>query len=645
MKKALAILMAFAMVASALFAEGMPAPTLTYGFSGDAEVSMIKENSINTGVESGEPKPVAKSEPMGLKATKFVAKTWANMDWALASIKTEGKWDAFRSNGDDWSYMKVSSTWKDLFGFKFDYNIELRNKNLGATDPSATKMVTTLEANEMVMTLDKLSSDGFKFWTKYDANNLIKMVSVTAGEEADNFLDNFKEIGFEINNDEFAGKLVYNTANITTLTPATGTATLDTAQFEAKKLFGVWTALVNSGDEKKIRVGNLGTDAKTDRNEFVVGKDNKLQDGTKKKMNIFNTLTPVENLTVKSMVVAPFAATTVADWLYGENMNLGVDYALADVGTIGAGVFVKNDYVKATYTAPVAPATIGTGTSGLSAFHTAAKQIDFGNAFWLDAKLDKALGEKIAVYAGFDAQLGKFYKYTKTATDTVSQIQLGDVTKYEVNLEAKITSVDKLELLAGAALRGQMGYSYAKANPNSTNSATDPVDNVWADDMKPAATAANNFYTSSFNEANYVLKEVVAVKPFELKLKATYNVGGDTLSSVWVKNTFTALDVTLYGNDPDGAGPKTADAAITGGRLATGFVDKNAVEVGLKLKSGAKSSLTISANYNLYLGVPTVSNLTVEGDTNTDDLKAAYGAWVSSKFNPFEAKVAYTYSY
>lgn len=665
MKKALAILMAFAMVASALFAEGMPAPTLTYGFSGDAEVRMIGENTIDTFKETGTAStPVAKSEPKGLKATKFVAKTWANMDWALASIKTEGKWDAFKSNGDDWSYLKVSTTWKDFFGFKIDYNIALDNKEVGATVPTTTKGNMFEDTNEIVATLDKLSSDGFKFWTKYDADALILMASATAGENADNFLDNFKEIGFEIDNDEFAGKLVYNSVKPVKVGATAASANLDAAQFEAKKLFGVWTAVVNSGDEKKLRVGNLGTDAKTDREEFVVGKDNKLQSNNL--MNINNTLTPVENLTIKAFAVAPVADVTVADWLAAPtlitydnttatysmaakpNLSVAAEYALADVGTIGTGIRVRNDYnVSTGTTSGPSNYLVGYITSKNSAYALTPADIAgaaallyatpyFGNGFWLDAKLDKALGDKIAVYAGFDAQLGRFYKYTKTTATEVSQIQTGDITKYEVNLEAKITSVDKVELLAGAALRGQMGYSYAKARTAATLAADAPADLVWNDIKK--ATNAANFYASNWNEANDVTKNILSIKPFELKLKATYNAGGETLSSVWVKNTFTALDSAL---------DSAAVAAAVGGRAPYGFVDKNAVELGMKLKSGAKSSLTISANYNLYLGVPTASNLQLEGATTAaqDALKTAHAAWVSSTFNPFEAKVAYSYAY
>ena len=91
MKKALAILSALALIAPAIFAEGMPAPTLTYGFSGDLETQLVEERTTSedsTTIGENE----AQENINGVKTNQFRINTWANMDWKLASIKAEGKW-------------------------------------------------------------------------------------------------------------------------------------------------------------------------------------------------------------------------------------------------------------------------------------------------------------------------------------------------------------------------------------------------------------------------------------------------------------------------------------------------------------------------------------------------------------------------
>ncbi|HQL34184.1 MAG TPA: hypothetical protein PK969_13095, partial [Treponemataceae bacterium] len=184
MKKALAILMAIAMIVPAVFATG-PAPEVTFGLSASAEVQMIKENTTDTFESSGDAsKPAASFNPMGLKATKLVSNDWVNFDWAPMSIKAEGKYDAFRANGDDWSWLKVTATWKDLFGFKIDYEYVQDNKKDGTTYFDNTKTLSQNNKNNISATYDK---DGVKFWTKYNANDILDMASVTVAGQADSF--------------------------------------------------------------------------------------------------------------------------------------------------------------------------------------------------------------------------------------------------------------------------------------------------------------------------------------------------------------------------------------------------------------------------------------------------------------------------
>jgi len=613
MKKALAILMAIAMIVPAVFATG-PAPEVTFGLSASAEVQMIKENTTDTFESSGDAsKPAASFNPMGLKATKLVSNDWVNFDWAPMSIKAEGKYDAFRANGDDWSWLKVTATWKDLFGFKIDYEYVQDNKEDGTTYFDNTKTLSKNNNNNISATYDK---DGVKFWTKYNANDILDMASVTVAGQADSFLNDFKEIGFEYTNDEVATKLVYSNV------PAAYGAKIDTATVEAKNLFGFWTVLLNNADEIGYRL-SLGSDSKVEPPQFKIAKDNKIQDPAKAAMNAKNTMKFGENLTVKATLVVPNADVTFTDWLKGDNALVGAEFVLADVGTIGAGAKISQDYVAN-------PAGTSSGPTKLLALLADADatnnaNVVKGSAFWVDAKLDKLLGEDKAVYVGVDAQFGYYNKLadtTKFATDNptkVAEVQVGNTTVIDLYGETKMKLSDMISFSAGALFSLGTGYD-VKAVSGA----------AWEDPT--AAQKDANFYTN-YTEAN-LLNGVYGITPFELKAQVDVKIN-DTVS-VYAKENFKAND-----------GDISSKPAIAGAKGMKGFYQKNVLGLGAKLKATEKSTLEVSTDINMFLGLPASSDLYLpnETDANKKIIDSKVAAWKSANFNPFALKVAYSYAY
>lgn len=259
MRKILSIVLTLAMLATALFAVG-PAPEVTAGLSADAEVRLFKENTEEAYVKSGDlGDEEAVSRPLGLKAETFKAESWVNFDWQKMSLKAAGKWDALKADEDDFSWVKVDAVWKDFFGFEIAYTHERNNKETDA--PNGTLSNFT---NDITATYEQ---EGLKFYTVYNANTLLSMVSVTAGANVSNFLDSFKTIGFELDNDEIALNLKYADNKI------------DTAKFTAKKMFDVWSVTLNDADAANYRL-ELGSDSAIDPVGFDIEKENVFQKTT-----------------------------------------------------------------------------------------------------------------------------------------------------------------------------------------------------------------------------------------------------------------------------------------------------------------------------------------------------------------------------
>ena len=405
MKKALAILMTIALVSTAAFADVgktvTPAPTVTLGVTASVETDLFAAQTIGVtapGKSAAATDALAvKSEPTGLGNNPLMfTKDWVNLDWSQFSIKAEGKYDAFRSDDDDakCTGFYVTSTWKNFYGFSIAHEYGINNK----ADKAATTVTNNpvLAKNSTNKVTVKTTANGMSFWTVYNANTIFGLANLaTAGQAVEGIFDGFTQLGFEYDDaTQFYTKLVlkntpsnglYVDKSLSSVVDASGTSTvvaqgpsIDTAIFEARKMFDVWTVRINDKSENKIRIQNLGSDCKiSDVESFVVGKDWQIQNTDTaavaasapgvtpvvaavaaatglKGINFYNTITPLFNLTIKVNALAPLTygttkapttALTVADWLKGDNLTLGAAYLITDVGTIDAGIKVSNDYV------------------------------------------------------------------------------------------------------------------------------------------------------------------------------------------------------------------------------------------------------------------------------------------------------------
>ncbi|HBG37215.1 MAG TPA: hypothetical protein DDW88_09150 [Treponema sp.] len=608
MRKILSIILTLAMLATALFAVG-PAPEVTAGLSADATVRLFQENTEEAYVKSGDlGDEEAVSRPLGLKAETFKAESWVNFDWQKMSLKAAGKWDALKADKDDFSWVKVDAVWKDFFGFEIAYTHERNNKETDAPNGNLDKLT-----NDITATYEQ---EGLKFYTVYNANNLLDMVSVVAGDDVLSFFKDFKTIGFELDNDEIALNLKYDGTS-------TNTTKIDTAKFTAKKMFDVWSVTLNDADAANYRL-ELGSDSAIDPVGFSVidgdGKD-VFQKGSN--TNAKNTLEFGENLTVKAAFVIPTGDEQFNDWLKGDNILLGVEYAIDGIGTIGAGAKVSQDY-KVSDGVYVAPSKIIADPT----------KVAKGNAFWVDALLD-GFSDTVSVLVRADAQFGAYNKAHETSVKSASaggkviDAVIGNTTAMSLYGEAEVAVNDSLSFSAGALVGFGFGYDYKAVTGNAWEAPT-------------AAQREVNYY-ANWTEANYLNKNVYGLTPFHLKAKVDYALNSDL--SFWLKDEFIVNAGSFGSVDPDDD-TIINDTINTNAKTIQGFFNKNVISFGAKIKATENSTLSLSADVNMYLGLPKASDLYKTGaaDVVKAGIDKDYAVWKSQNFNPFSISVSYAYA-
>ncbi len=596
------------MLATALFAVG-PAPEVTAGLSADATVRLFQENTEEAYVKSGDlGDEEAVSRPLGLKAETFKAESWVNFDWQKMSLKAAGKWDALKADKDDFSWVKVDAVWKDFFGFEIAYTHERNNKETDAPNGNLDKLT-----NDITATYEQ---EGLKFYTVYNANNLLDMVSVVAGDDVLSFFKDFKTIGFELDNDEIALNLKYDGTS-------TNTTKIDTAKFTAKKMFDVWSVTLNDADAANYRL-ELGSDSAIDPVGFSVidgdGKD-VFQKGSN--TNAKNTLEFGENLTVKAAFVIPTGDEQFNDWLKGDNILLGVEYAIDGIGTIGAGAKVSQDY-KVSDGVYVAPSKIIADPT----------KVAKGNAFWVDALLD-GFSDTVSVLVRADAQFGAYNKAHETSVKSASaggkviDAVIGNTTAMSLYGEAEVAVNDSLSFSAGALVGFGFGYDYKAVTGNAWEAPT-------------AAQREVNYY-ANWTEANYLNKNVYGLTPFHLKAKVDYALNSDL--SFWLKDEFIVNAGSFGSVDPDDD-TIINDTINTNAKTIQGFFNKNVISFGAKIKATENSTLSLSADVNMYLGLPKASDLYKTGaaDVVKAGIDKDYAVWKSQNFNPFSISVSYAYA-
>lgn len=618
MKKALFIFMAIALITPMIFAYG-PAPEVTFGGSASVEVQALKANTTDTFEKSGTKNtPKASFNPFGTEKANFVTNQWVDLDWDVFSVKADAKYDAFRASADDYSWLKVTATWKDLFGFNVAYEYVQDNKE-GKADP--TEALAKNTGNNVILTYDHLEDNGVKFWTKYSAVSALGLNITTPLAHFNTLAAGFTEIGFQYDNDEIATKIVYK-----------GSKEIDAATIEAKNMFGFWTVLLNDADEIGYRLDDLDSGSNIDRPGFKIGKDNKIQsaDVAKKAMNAKNTFAIGENLKIKATAVVPNETEDkLVDWLAGKNLLVGAELAVDGVGTLGAGAKVSNDYVVSTgeFSGP---------KKVLAQFSAGTNEIQWGNAFWFDAKLDQLLGESMKAFASVDAQLGQYLQTYKTIDSDkdgkVAEGVVGTATKVNLYGEFAADLSDALSVSAGVLYSLGMGYDH-KAITNYS----------WSDQNKEVE---GTFY-NGFTEDNVHNATIYGIKPFELKAKATFKVNDGI--KVWASDNFVANAGYLGEKDADGESVYK-QFSFAGAKVINeyAFFQKNVLGLGAEFAASENAKLTVSTDINFYLGLPTASDLETKAVTDAkqgEALKTAHAEWKSQNFNPFTVKVAYSYAY
>jgi hypothetical protein len=333
-----------------------------------------------------------------------------------------------------------------------------------------------------------------------------------------------------------------------------------------------------------------------------------------------------ENLSVKAAFVIPTVDEQFNDWLAGDNILLGVEYAIDGIGTIGAGAKVSQDY-KVSDGDYVAPSKVNLTTGGVAK----------GNAFWVDALLD-GFSDTVSVLVRADAQFGAYNKASETAKaiaaadGKVIDAVIGNTTVMHLYGEGKVAVNDSLSFSAGALV----GFGFGYDNKAVTG-------NAW--EAPTAAEKEVNYY-ANYTEANYLNKNVYGLTPFHLKAKVDYALNSDL--SFWLKDEFVLNAGSFTELKDDGITYKyeqfTSTSANAKGIL--GFFNKNVLSFGAKIKATENSTLSLSADVNMYLGLPKASDLYGK-DAEADDKKVIdreYATWKSKTFNPFSISVSYSYA-
>ncbi|AFG36779.1 hypothetical protein [Spirochaeta africana] len=632
MKKFLVFLLAFMLIGMAVVAQEEAEesvwtlePEVTWGFSGSFETQLLKANTTDTFDNSGDPD--ASFNPFGLNANKFVVSPWIEMDWDRLTVKAEGRYDAFRDDDDDWSEVKITSIWHNLFGFEIKSEVKWDNEDVN--DPALAGDPTLVNfGHSVTATLDRLDEEGIKFWAKYDAGEVFALGNITEfGDGLQGIFEDFEELGFELDTDGLGAELVYDNT----------TMEFGTAWVEARDMFGLWTMLVNTTDAMELRIDDLDTDVTIDRDAFGIGEDNNILDPAEGDLvNVKHTLALLEGLNLTIATVVPTEDETLVDWLKQDYLSVGADYALEGVGTIGVGALLNKDYV-AVDDALIVPlgSLVEAPTLHIANFANwgvHGDNIVWGPGFWLDANLGEILGEGMDLFAWADARLGSFVdnEDSEANDDGVFEVEIGRVTKLNLGAEFGMQLNEALKISAAGRFGMGLGYDYEAVAGDS-----------WGDLVKDPVDNDDNYVASNFNEGNWLRHNVYDITTLEANVRADMTLS-ETLS-VWGMNKFHLNNIDLTQRFDDGGfafGAETVDNVY-------GYASTNTVELGFDAVASERTNFKMSLAYDLFLGTPSASDLYADGASEDDEafVDAYYGEWKSLNFNPWRLSAEWVYSY
>ena len=644
MNKFLCVLLAFMLISIAVVAEEVPdqdqreetsdswwlqEPAVSWGFSGNFVSQISRENTTDTHRNAAAPNETAQSERFGLRANTFVVSPWVEMDWNRVNSKVEMTYDAFRDDEDDWSEVKITSIWNNLFGFEVMSAAQWDNKGEGVA-PAGTPALNNFD-HAITFTLNRLEEQGIKVWTEYAANTVLDFFNLTsAGTAIRNLFDGYRQLGLEVDTDRFAAELVFDR-------PATQ---FDTAWVEARDMFDMWTMLVNDSEAMELRIDDLDSDVTIGREAYGIGGDNNLLanvsdpdfEGVANRVNVLHTITPIEGLQLKVATVVPSVDLTFNDWLNGDlsfageqvaNMSIGADYAVEGIGVLGVGGLVQADY--SVVDSASGPVTL--------ALHVAEPGVIWKPAFWIDANLGEVMGEGIDLFVSVDGRHGTYEQSAESQTsDAGLEVHtIGRVTKLHLGTEFGMDINEELRLSAAARYSIGLGYNYESVTGLS-----------WAGD--PAVNPAGAFQADSYTQGSWTNANRYGITPLEVDLRADMALS-ETLG-IWFQNNFHLNNVDFQKVDKNGDRVYDWVNDIDGDtRDVFGYASTNSLELGLEAVASARSSVKLSAGYNLYLGLPVATNLTGEGVANTAAIASSYAAWKSQHFTPWNLSAEWVYSY
>ena len=668
MKKLTIMLLAFTVLSFAVFAQDTEAeskgPEVTYGFSGSFEMDVFASNKTDTFTSGDFEEPIAKSNPIGLKATNFVLSPNVGLDWEKMSIDADATYDGFRADDDDWSSVNITTTWKDFYGFELKSEVSADNEGDEGDTVDPDQVDIGGLTHDFSITMDRLESDGIKIWTEYNANTLFGFFNANQiGDFMTDIVDSFNVLGFELDTEYLGAELVYEPGAFDDGASPGPEVQSDftTAWIEARDMFGMWTMLVNDSDAMELRLADLDSDVTIGREAFGIGEDNNIlatvdgdgntvgtEDG--QNVNVKHTMSLTDAMTLTVGSVVPYDDDPFVDWLKGENLNLNLDYMLDGVGTIGVGALVTKDYVA--MRDPAAGTVFGTvdymeGPSEFLADITADDTLDYytqsGPALWADANLSEML-PGIDLFASLDVQLNKYLDYKATDDDVADgkgvnaddHLVLTTAGYQNVNLgvEAGMNVTEALKVAGAVKLGLGLGLDHEKLYGDKfEDTGNDPTADGTVD------------IAGSWSAADQ-LSTVYGVSLLQLNLRADYML--NETFSFYADNGFTMNDGYIY-DSTDGDADVKGDAGDFGAASLAGYgyYHKNSLELGAEMTASEASTITVSTAYDMFLGLPGASDFYADGAT--DDQKAAidhqYDLWKDENFAPLSVSVAFAFSY
>ena len=663
MKKLTIMLLAFTVLSFAVFAQDTEAeskgPEVTYGFSGSFEMDVFASNKTDTFTSGDFEEPIAKSNPIGLKATNFVLSPNVGLDWEKMSIDADATYDGFRADDDDWSSVNITTTWKDFYGFELKSEVSADNEGDEGDTVDPDQVDIGGLTHDFSITMDRLESDGIKIWTEYNANTLFGFFNANQiGDFMTDIVDSFNVLGFELDTEYLGAELVYEPGAFDDGASPGPEVQSDftTAWIEARDMFGMWTMLVNDSDAMELRLADLDSDVTIGREAFGIGEDNNIlatvdgdgntvgtEDG--QNVNVKHTMSLTDAMTLTVGSVVPYDDDPFVDWLKGENLNLNLDYMLDGVGTIGVGALVTKDYVA--MRDPAAGTVFGTvdymeGPSEFLADITADDTLDYytqsGPALWADANLSEML-PGIDLFASLDVQLNKYLDYKATDDDVADGkgvnaddqlvlttagyqiVNLGLEAGMNVTEALKVAGAVKASLGLGLDHEKLYGTPYDEGEPEYVDN--DAVAGEWDEKSNLATVYGTNPVTMNLR-ADYMLNETF---------------------SFWASDSFTMNEGYL--NDADADYYVVASDFGANGLAGYGYFHKNSIELGADMTASEASTITVSTAYDMFLGLPSASDFYADGASDAEKtlVDRDYGIWKDENFAPLSVSVAFAFSY